>query len=93
MHFSAVDHVRAILKHSHEDLLDCVVVNTRPINVALRRRYARQSAQPVENDIDQLKKMGLTVIAAGLAEQRLKVRHDPEALARTVLDLATARRR
>jgi uncharacterized cofD-like protein len=93
MHFSAVDHVRAILKHSREDLLDCVVVNTRLISVALRRRYARQSAQPVENDIDQLQKMGLTVIAAGLAEQKLNVRHDPEILARTVVDLATEGRR
>jgi uncharacterized cofD-like protein len=86
--FSASDHVRAILDHSCHDLLDCVVVNTRPIAGALQRKYARQSAQPVAIDADQLRAMGLTVVQADLAEQREKVRHDPVALAGVILELA-----
>jgi uncharacterized cofD-like protein len=88
VNFSAADHVEAILRHSRKDLLDCVIVNTRPIGVALKRKYARQSAQPVLNDIDRLKEMGLTVIEADLLDQKQKVRHDPEALAGIVMDLA-----
>ena len=90
--FSASDHVRAILEHSSQDLLDCVVVNTRPIGTALRRKYAREKAQPVANDIDRLKAMGLWVVEANLAGQEAKVRHDPAALAGTVIELAAASR-
>jgi uncharacterized cofD-like protein len=86
--FSASDHVRAVLDHSCADLLDCVVVNTQPIAGALQRKYARLSAQPVANDVDRLRAMGLTVIEADLVEQKEKVRHDPVALAGIVLELA-----
>ncbi len=91
--FSASDHVRAILDHSCEDLLDCVVVNTRPIAGPLQRKYARQSAQPVANDVDRLRALGLSVIEADLAEQKGKVRHDPVALASIVLELAAEGRK
>jgi uncharacterized cofD-like protein len=86
--FSAADHVEAILKHSRRDLLDTVIVNTRTIGVALKRKYARQSAQQVRNDLDRLEEMGLSVIAADLLEQKQKIRHDSDALAGIVLDLA-----
>jgi hypothetical protein len=63
-------------------------VNTQPIAGALQRKYARLSAQPVANDVDRLRAMGLTVIEADLVEQKEKVRHDPVALAGIVLELA-----
>jgi uncharacterized cofD-like protein len=91
--FSASDHVRAILDHSCKGLLDCVIVSTRPIAPPLQRKYARQGAWPVENDIDRLQKMGLSVIGTDLVEQTDKVRHDPVALAGIVLDLAAEGRR
>jgi len=86
--FTAADHVAAIYKHAGARLLDYVVVNTRPIGGALRRKYARQKALPVENDLDRLTKMGLAVIARDLAQESDKVRHDPEAVAQVVLELA-----
>ncbi len=91
--FSAADHVAAIHKHAGPRLLDYVVVNTRPIRAALRRRYAYRKALPVENDLDRLAKMGLKVIARDLAQESDKVRHDPEALAQVVLELARQARR
>jgi len=93
VNFAASDHVRAILTHSCDGLLDCVVVNTHPIGSALRRKYARERAQPVENDLGRLKKLGLAIVAADLLEQKETVRHDPDALARVVIDLAAAGRR
>jgi len=86
--FTAADHVAAIYKHAGARLLDYVVVNTRPVRAALRRKYARQEALPVENDLDRLAKMGLTVIARDLAQESDKVRHDPEGAAQVVLELA-----
>ncbi len=86
--FSASDHVDAVLKHACKGLLDCVILNTRPIAPAQLRRYARQGARPVENDVDKLRQMGVSIVEAELAEQTDKVRHDAERLACIVLDLA-----
>ena len=91
--FRASDHVRAILQHSRGKILDYAVVNIRPIAPAVKKRYARQSALPVENDIDALFKMGLKVMAGNLAQTVDHVRHDPSATAAVVVKLAQEGRR
>ena len=91
--FLASDHIRAINRHAGGRLLDYAVVNIRPIPTAVRRRYARASAMPVENDIGTLFKMGLKVIASNLAQPSGKVRHDPAATAAILMKLAQQGRR
>ena len=91
--FRASDHVRAIHRHAGGKLLDYAVINIRPITSAMKRRYARESAVPVENDIDVIFKMGLKVMAGNLAQLSDKVRHDPAATAAVVVKLAQEGRR
>jgi uncharacterized cofD-like protein len=91
--FRASDHVRAINRHAGEKLLDYALINIRPITSAVKKRYLRESAAPVENDIDELFKMGLKVMAGNLASRGDKVRHDPAATAAMVLRLAQEVRR
>jgi uncharacterized cofD-like protein len=93
MEFRASDHVRAINKHADGKLLDYAVVNIRPITPAMKKRYARQSALPVENDLDALFRMGLKVMAGNLALTSGRVRHDPAATATVALKLAQEGRR
>lgn len=54
----------------------------------MKKRYARQAASPVDNDLEALSKMGLKVIAADLAQLTGVVRHDPAATAAVVVKLA-----
>jgi uncharacterized cofD-like protein len=91
--FRASDHVRAIHKHAGGKLLDYAVVNIRPITPSLKRRYARESALPVDNDIDNLFRMGLKVMAGNLAQTAGKMRHDPAATAALIVKLAQEGRR
>src|SRR5665811_1194631 len=91
--FSASHHVEAILRHSTEGLIDIAVVNKGRISDTLKRKYARETAHPVEIDAERLRAMGLRVVSSHLLEQTKKVRHDPDALARVVLDLAAEGRR
>ncbi|MGC8792901.1 MAG: gluconeogenesis factor YvcK family protein [Bryobacteraceae bacterium] len=93
MHFTAADHVEAIYRHAGEGWLDCVVVNTRPVSEKLRARYARRRARPVEVDRERLERLGVKVLARELLQEGEKVRHDPEAVARVVLELADEGRR
>jgi len=93
MDFRASDHIRAIERHAGRGLLDYAVVNTRPIPRALQRRYARQAAQPVANDLEALARMGLKVMSGELAQLTGVVRHDPAATAAMVVKLAQEGRR
>src|ERR1035437_2100824 len=77
MEFRASDHIRAVHRHAGGKFLDYAVVNLRPILPAMKKRYARQAALPVENDVDAIFKMGLKVMAGNLAQHTDKVRHDP----------------
>ncbi|HEX4808815.1 MAG TPA: YvcK family protein [Bryobacteraceae bacterium] len=90
--FSASQHVEAINRHARRSLTDCVVLNTAPISPALKRKYAKQSVMPVENDFEKLAALGVKVVTADLVGDANLVRHDPEALAEIVLDLASRSR-
>lgn len=91
--FRASDHVEAVYRHAGRRFLDYVVVNTRRITRALRRRYELQRALPVENDLEQLKEAGLRVVGADLLGESEKVRHDPAATAAIAVELAERGRR
>jgi uncharacterized cofD-like protein len=96
INFAASQHVQAIERHAGRKLIDCVVVNTAPIPVALRRRYARAHVKPVENDFEALNELGVKVVTADLLGDAEsvphRVRHDPSALAQVVIDLASRSR-
>lgn len=92
MNYTASDHLRAIYRHSMRGLVDSVVVNTRPITGAMRRRYAAQSVYPVSVDVPVLEGLGVRLAASNLLAQGQKVRHCPEATAAVLVDLASQAR-
>lgn len=96
--FSASDHIRQILEHAglsdrRHRLIDFAIVNTEPIADELLISYARNRAMQVANDIEQLRRFGLDVVGLPLLASGRKVRHDPEKLARVVVELAKKGRR
>jgi uncharacterized cofD-like protein len=91
--FRASDHVRAIHQHAGGKFLDYAIVNIRAIPSAVKKRYAREAALPVENDIDAIFRMGTKVMAGKLAHLTEKVRHDPNATAAVTVKLAQEGRR
>jgi uncharacterized cofD-like protein len=91
--FRASDHVRVLHRHARCKLLDYAVVNVRPITSALKKVYAREEALPVENDIENIVRMGIEVMEANLVQQSDKIRHDPAATAAMVIRLAQEGRR
>lgn len=91
--FRASDHVEALYRHAGRRFLDYVIVNTRPVPRELVDRYAARKAEPVENDFDNLEKLGVRVIAADLLRKAVKVRHDPSVAAALIINLADRARR
>jgi len=93
--FCASDHVAALERHGCK--ADVCVVNTRPIARKALNRYQARAARPVENDVENLKRMGVEVIAADLVRKTnpndQKIRHDPSVIAAVTLELAQKGRR
>jgi uncharacterized cofD-like protein len=91
INFTASQHVEAILKHAGgRRVMDCVVLNTAPISAALKRKYAAQNVNPVENDFERLNSLGVKVMAADLVGESKLVRHDPVATARIIMEMAAS---
>jgi uncharacterized cofD-like protein len=91
--FRASDHIRAIHQHAGGKLIDIAVVNSGTIRPAARRRYAREQAEPVENDLEYVRALGVRVLQADLVLQTDVVRHDPRKAGLVALRLARASRR
>jgi uncharacterized cofD-like protein len=86
--FNASDHVKALLDHAGLPILDYVVVNTGKIHAPLLRKYARERARPVINDLEALEEMGVKVMEADLACESGVVRHDPDRAAAIAVQIA-----
>ena len=91
--FRASEHLEVINRHARGRLIDYAVLNTGAIKPALRKRYARENAEQVENDVERIGQMGMNIVAADLVAGSVKVRHNPEAVAEIALRLAGEGRR
>ena len=91
--FRASDHVEAIHRHSERSILDVCVVNTRAMRGKVLDRYQANAARPVENDIENLERLGVKVIAADLLRMsgkrvQEKIRHDSSVIGAIAFELA-----
>ena len=101
--FRASDHVEAILRHCGRarGVIDVCVVNTASLRGKALHRYQAKSAQPVENDTENLAALGLDVLCTDLLRMSRastsltgeKIRHDPGAIGAVALELAQQGRR
>lgn len=94
--FTASDHVSALIRHCgpcRDGVVDVCVVNTGKIAPKALVRYRAQAAQPIVNDVSEVERLGLRVVAADLVRlsgrgHQEKVRHDPGAIAAVTIELA-----
>jgi len=90
--FRASDHVRALVAHSNPGIIQLVLVNTEPVPPALLERYRQEEAFPVEPDIERIRALGYQVVAEGLISTEDYVRHDPDKVAKIVVQLIVGAR-
>lgn len=85
--FSASQHVRRLLE-AVPGGVDVAVFHEGPLDDAGVREYAAQDQHVVDLDREQVEALGVRVVTAHLAQATGVVRHDPEALARVLFDVA-----
>ena len=82
--YTVVDHLKAILAHGGL-LPDCVVVNRDELPFWVQARYRKEGAVPVAVDEQELRAMGVQLIAGNLLQEGSVVRHHPQRLARLLM--------
>lgn len=86
--FTASEHLRALLSHSHPKLIDYCLVNTGSISQDLRERYKQDGSYPVVADTNKIRNMGPRTIQENIiAVSNNYIRHDRIKLSRIILGL------
>lgn len=93
--YSVNDHLKQIIAHADLGPLDYLVVNSRPLtNQQALQSYLDQGAQEAVLDRRELESWDITVVEQDLLKVTGKqVRHDPQKLAHTVMDIIVNDRR
>jgi len=82
------DHLRALLRHSGPGLVGLCLANSAPVGEGLLERYRAEDAEPLVVDRQAVEELGAEVVELPLTSHRGDyARHDPDRLARAVLDL------
>jgi len=82
--YSASRHLEAIRFHARNVPLDAVILNNQPMPARELRRYRKEGAEPVQQDLDRIEQMGLRVFECGILSSHKAIRHDPARLAGAV---------
>jgi uncharacterized cofD-like protein len=84
---SACQHLKTIINHSHPKIIDVCLLNNASAPQGLLERYRQENAFPVAADTDKIKKLNVRALEKDLISTQDYVRHDPEKLARIIVDL------
>lgn len=82
-------HVKALLDHAGEGIIDYVLVNSKPLDQKQKARYALEGAYPVLIDEENTIKLGVGLIKADIIDQREGIHHDSVKLAKALLKIQT----
>jgi uncharacterized cofD-like protein len=88
--FKASTFIREILAYLGSDsALDCAIVNEGALPQDVVERYLAEEASPVEADLEACRALVPRVLHKRLAHAGTLVRHDPDRLARAILEAAS----
>jgi uncharacterized cofD-like protein len=86
--FSFSDHLRILKEHSRGSLpFDHVLMNVQPIPPGMILKYREEGAKPVENDCEEIRRMGVAIHTSSLLGEGVFARHHSVKLAEAVLEI------
>ena len=90
--FSAADHVKALVAHTNPGIIQVCIVNSQPIPTELQERYRKEDATPVDSSVQMIRQMGYQVLEEDLVSLNNHVRHDPDKVAKLIVQLVIGSR-
>lgn len=83
----ASDHVRRLIEHTGQGVLDFCLINRAEPAPDIVRKYAREGSYPVECDPEAIRDLGVEPVLEDLIDQIDLARHDPTKLASVVMEI------
>lgn len=90
--YKASDHLSAIYDHAVPALVQSIIINDEQIPEFYREKYAREGAAAVIADKEELRKMGVGIVAAPLISENAYIRHNSAALADIIVKLTIGKK-
>jgi uncharacterized cofD-like protein len=84
---TASQHIEAIFDHAKCHVFDYVMLNYAPVPSELRTRYAEDNAEPLHNDLDAIRALGVTPILGDYLDATQFARHATDRIALDLLNL------
>lgn len=91
--YNASDHIKAIIDHTGEGIMNYCVVNVGRIPPKLLEKYKEEKSFPVIADEERIRSLGCEPIKANVVDTKNVVRHNSSKLARIIVDLLTSIRK
>jgi len=89
---TASQHIEKILNHcGGARIFDYALINTAPIQPETLAQYERGGQAPIEADLDRVRGLGVEPVIGNFVHEGEVLRHDYEAVARTLMELALRR--
>ena len=85
--YTASDHVKAILHHAGPNVVDVCIANSRPVPEESLAPYLAEGAEPLRLDREEIMALGVAVREFPLCSSGRYIRHNPDELAKAVLDV------
>ena len=89
-HYTAFDHVNAIIEHARPEVLSHVIVNTGQIPPNILSKYAKEGAFPVSVDLAKIRMLGYAVVEDNIVNFHDTVRHNSRRVSKIILEIANA---
>ena len=86
--YTAEDHLDAIFKHCGRPIFDYVILNAKKFEGGPLKEYRTKGSMPVDYNLRRIIKQGtICPIEEHVASETTKIRHDPDKLAQTILNV------
>lgn len=86
--FSLYDHIKAILDHARNPIIDYCIYDTGEIIPEYIRKYNEYGADLVQQDIKKVKELGIKVVQRNFSiVENHSIRHDPDLVADSIIEL------
>ncbi len=90
--YSAGDHVKALVDHSNNNVIDACLINNAKAPAEALSRYQAEGSFPVTADVEKIREMGYRVVTVDLLGVTDYVRHDSSKLNHALIQLIEAHR-
>jgi uncharacterized cofD-like protein len=87
---TAADHIRALNRHTGQQLFDYALINRTPVSEELKAKYALEGASQIVADLDAIEALGVVPVVGDYLEEGGVARHNTTRVSLDLVQLAAS---